>query len=266
MLTPSQKEQLLIRMLYKNLNPDGTLIIESYMYSPSLGRDFLPLYFDFRNGVISKLLELKNDKVIQSDQQFLNVIRFLDSYLSLMSSRNFLSRVLDGDSPYLERIFDDSINPSTLPEKDENLIESSDLVSTEDLISNLIYLKTNHVKNDCEYFTDLLIQKFEASKKLSDHYCITSSQSNITILRGSNNSASFRTYWMFSLLLLTSSVGVEGIRILSTLLKVNDLLCAIPLHQLAEAIDAQKLAFTLAVETLIVDDIQKKILAKYETN
>jgi hypothetical protein len=253
-------------MLYKNLNPDGTLIIESYMYSPSLGRDFLPLYFNFRNGVISKLLGLRNDKSKQSDQQFLNVIRFLDSYLSLMSSRNFLRKVLDGDSPYLESIFDDSMNPSTLWEKDINLTESSDLVSTEDLICKLIYLKTNHVKNNREYFTDLLIQKFEASKKLSDHYCITNNQSNITISRGSNKSASLRTYWMFSLLLLTSSVGVEGIRILSTLLKVNDLLCTIPSHQIAEAIDPQKLAFTLAVETLIVDDIQKKILAKYETN
>ena len=266
MLTPSQKEQLLIRMLYKNLNPDGTLIIESYMYSPSLGRDFLPLYFDFRNGVISKLLELKNDKVIQSDQQFLNVIRFLDSYLSLMSSRNFLSRVLDGDSPYLERIFDDSINPSTLWEKDINLTESSDLVSTEDLICKLIYLKTNHVKNNREYFTDLLIQKFEASKKLSDCYYITNNQGNVTISKGSDNSASVRTYWMFSLLLLTSSVGVEGIRILSTLLKVNDLLCTIPKNRIAEVLNTQQIALSLAVETLIVNDIQKKILAKYETN
>ena len=245
-------------MLYKNLNPDGTLIIESYMYSPSLGRDYLPLYFNFRNGVISKLLELKNDKVIQSDQQFLNVIRFLDSYLSLMSSRNFLSRVLDGDSPYLERIFDDSINPSTLWEKDIDLTESSDLVSTEDLICKLIYLKTNHVKNNCEYFTDLLIQKFEASKKLSDCYYITNNQGNVTISKGSDNHASVRTYWMFSLLLLTSSVGVEGIRILSTLLKVNDLLCTIPKNRIAEVLNTQQIAFSLAVETLIVNDIQKK--------
>ncbi len=266
MLTPSQKEQLLIRMLYKNLNPDGTLIIESYMYSPSLGRDFLPLYFDFRTRVISVLLEIKSDKAKQSDQQFLKLIRFLDSYLSLMSSRNFLSKVLNRDNPYIESVFDDFINPSTPPEKDKNFTESSDLVSTEDLISNLIYLKTNQVKNNREYFTDLLIQKFEVSKKLSDCYCITNNQGNITISKGSDNSASVRTYWMFSLLLLTSSVGLEGIRILSTLLKVNDLLCSIPLPQIAEVIDAQKLAFTLAVETLIINDIQKKILAKYETN
>jgi len=39
-------------MLYKDINLDGTLIIESYMYAPSLGRPFVSIYTDFRKGII----------------------------------------------------------------------------------------------------------------------------------------------------------------------------------------------------------------------
>jgi len=70
---------------------------------------------------------------------------------------------------------------------------------------------------------------------------------------------------LFSLLLLMNSVGAGGIRILSTLLKINDSLCSIPTVRVTKEVSARQLAFSLAIEALIVNDVMTRISVTHET-
>jgi hypothetical protein len=252
-------------MLYKDINSDGTLIIESYMYAPSLGRSFVSIYTDFRKGIIEKLLGYGYDIKSQDNRQFLKTINYLDSFLSSESSRNFLNQIFESDDNFIERLNKESLNEESLTQTSETITGFTGHIYTGDLIRNLINLKTSNIESAHGQVTDLLIRKFEVSKKLSDYYFISNEPAEITVLKGSDNNAPYQTYWMFSLLLLMNSVGADGIRILSTLLKINDSLCSIPIVRVTKEVNARQLAFSLAIETLIVNDVMTRISATHET-
>jgi len=252
-------------MLYKDINLDGTLIIESYMYAPSLGRPFVSIYTDFRKGIIEKLLGCDCEIESKDNRQFLKTINYLNSLLSSESSKNFLKQIFKSDDNFIECLNKESLNEESLSEASGTITGFTGQIYTGDLIQSLINLKTSNFESAHSQVTDLLIRKFEVSKKLSDYYFISNDQGEITVLKGSDNNASLRVYWMFSLLLLMNSVGAGGIRILSTLLKINDSLCSIPTVRVAKEVSARQLAFSLAIEALIVNDVMTRISVTHET-
>lgn len=252
-------------MLYKDINSDGTLNIESYMYAPSLGRSFVSIYTDYRKGIIEKILGYSFDNKSQDNRHFLTTINYLNSFLSSESSKNFLNQIFKSDNNFIERLNKESFNEESLTQTSETKTEFTGQIHTDDLIRNLISLKTSNIRSAHGQVSDLLIRKFEVSKKLSDYYFISNRPGEITFLKGSENNAPYRAYWLFSLLLLMNSVGAEGIRVLSTLLKINDLLCSIPIVRVTKEVNAQQLAFSLAIETLIVNDVMTRISATHET-
>lgn len=254
-------------MLYKDINSDGTLIIESYMYAPSLGRPFVSIYTDFRKGIIEKLLgcDCGSESENENNRQFLKTIDYLNSLLSSESSKNFIKQIFKSDDYFIDCLNKEPLNEESLTQTGETITGFTGQIYTGDLIQSLINLKTSNFESAHSRVTDLLIRKFEVSKKLSDYYFISNDLGEITVLKGSDNNASYRVYWMFSLLLLMNSVGADGIRVLSTLLKVNDLLCSVPTVRVTKEVSARQLAFSLAIEALFVNEVMTRITATHET-
>ena len=252
------------QMLYKDINLDGTLKIESYMYTPSLGKPFLALYTDFRKGIIETLLGYDQETKRQIDEQFFGTIKYLEPYLSLKSSRNFLNQILRPRHNSIERFLEECLNREWFTQTKETKPECAGQVNTGELIRQLIFSTTSNTKQSNDQLTNLLIHKFEVSKKFYNLYVITNNYNEISISKGTNTNASDQTYWLFSLLLLINSVGTDCVRVLSTLLKINDLLCSIPIVQIVKLVNAKHFAITLAIEALLVNDITTRISATHE--
>lgn len=88
---------------------------------------------------------------------------------------------------------------------------------------------------------DRLVQRFEVTKKLYDAY-------PPGFRKGEGDNTSVRLYWLFALALSLFYARTGGIKYLSTLLKVCDLLCSLPAGTLREHIPKLGLETVLATE------------------
>lgn len=172
----------------------------NYMYTPYLGNDFLQAYEDNRSKNIRRFVSPKcNSNVKKIDEYF-----YTKTTLVLEGNEIPLS---DKNSTYLEDF-------STLSKKKE--------ISTSKLLESLLHMQlSNEIGKDIKSWLDFLVQRYEVTKKIYKNYHLNDFRSG----RGDNEIV--RLYWLFSLLLTLVYFETKNIKYLSTLLKVNDLLCSL---------------------------------------
>lgn len=125
-------------------------------------------------------------------------------------------------------------------------------VTTLDLLSALIAVQLTDARGvPIKVWLDRLVQRFEVTKRLYEFY-------PPGFRKGEGASTSIGLYWLFSLTLCLYYAGTAEIKYLSTLLKVNDLLCSLPENMLKRHIPDRGLATVLASEVISVELLAEK--------
>ncbi len=120
--------------------------------------------------------------------------------------------------------------------------EATGKVATLELLRALTATQLVDADNTAiKVWLDRLVQRFEVTKKLYDSYLPG-------FRRGEGSNSSVRLYWLFALSLSLFYARTGGIKYLSTLLKVCDLLCSLPEQALQGHIPERGLGIVLATE------------------
>ena len=200
----------------------------NYMYTSYFGVDFFRSYFDNRLKNIEKF---KARKDIQNTET-------IDTYFCTAST--------------LKLEIGQKLLPFNFKESIENIISFNlkNRIFTEKLLTSLLVSQLNNKnKKLIKEWLDLLVQRFEVTKKIYEIYLVG-------FRKGSGDSGVVRLYWIFALSLALYYAETKNIKYLNTLLKVNDLLCSLD-NDLIRKIPTQGLVLILLVE---VEGVQ--LLAK----
>ena len=227
-----------------------------YMYASYQGGEFLEAYFRDR------LKHIEDFKQTQ-DWQYKNKVD-----LSLHSRAViFLKAFIDGEivnelDESLRAIIDwksiVKVNDSFVDNVDTNIFSLSsfsirDAVNSKNLLISLLHSQLNNEDDSLvKYWLDLLVQRFEVTKKIYESY-----PSNFS--KGEGNSDTVILYWLFALSLTIFYCYVKNIKYLSTLLKTTDLLCSLERATLRQKIPPQGLSLVLLVELLSVKELSPTI-------
>jgi len=174
-----------------------------YTYTPYLGPEFIHSYFFNRLKNIERFSAIKNIKNLT----WIYLYIYAASVLKLKK--------------------DSELESFNYKDWDVECITSFNLknkVSTEKLLISLIFNQLNDESVTKEWL-DNLVQRFEVTKKIYEIYMPG-------FRKGAGKSDVVQLYWLFSLLLALFYSEVKNIKYLSTLLKVNDLLCSLGDNQI----------------------------------
>lgn len=135
--------------------------------------------------------------------------------------------------------------------KSINNFDKRTSIITEELLMSLIGCQfSNNQDKRHKDWIDFLVQRFEVTKKLYEIYYSTN------LRKGDGRNEKVRLYWLFSLLLTLQYTKTSNIKYLSTLLKVNDLICSLDDNILKE-IPKRGLLLALLKEMEIVSKLSK---------
>lgn len=172
----------------------------SYMYTPYLGKNFLQAYVDNRSKNIRRFTSKKSNSNVKKIDEYFN---------------SKITLILEGNEVSLSNTINVNVeNFSSLIKKTE--------ISTSKLLESLLHMQlSNGIGKDIKSWLDFLVQRFEVTKKIYENYHLNGFRS------GKGDNEIVRLYWLFSLLLTLVYSETKNIKYLSTLLKVNDLLCSL---------------------------------------
>lgn len=191
----------------------------NYMYTAYFGVEFVQSYFDERSKFIKKFKVRKNEQKIET----------IDAYFCTASALK------------LEK--NQKLLPINFQENVENIVSFNlkDKIVTEKLLTSLLISQLNNASEKLiKEWLDLLVQRFEVTKKIYENYLVG-------FRKGIGSSDMLRLYWLFALLLTLYYSETKNIKYLNTLLKVNDLLCSLG-DDLIRKIPTQGLELILSVE------------------
>lgn len=225
----------------------------SYMYTSFEGEALLQSYQASRMAVLHRCLvpgykseELDYMLLTQSLPKFTD---FLDA--NSMESGNcfrvMFAEGVEGGSCNLEK--DKQL--SALAKGLEKLKVDEELSALDLLHALIAFQLTDDQEANMTAWLDRLIQRFEVSKKLYESY-------RPGFRKGEGTNLSVRLYWLFSLALCLQYAKSRQIQVLSTLLKVCDLICSLPENMLKGQIPAYGLSVVLAVEVFSVQLLAEK--------
>lgn len=207
----------------------------TYMYTPFEGAGFLDSYFTSRMACLRKAAGTGE----APDLPFLS------------RSARMLSECLDTNAPTHRAEFRrlagwnvDAASPANAAGAAERLarLTPSEVVVTSDLLAALLCsMTTRRDPDETKPWLDRLCQRFEVTKKLFDSY-------QPGFRKGEGSSTSIPLYWQFALALALFHAATGQLKYLSTLLKVCDLLCSLPVDALERDIPRNGLATVLAAE------------------
>lgn len=129
---------------------------------------------------------------------------------------------------------------------------ASGLVNTLTLLQALVATQLiNEEKADVKVWIDRLVHRFEITKKIYEAYIPG-------FRKGEGSNKIVRLYWLFALALCLYYSTSKGLKYLSTLLKVCDLLCSLPENMLCKEIPEGGLSVVLAAEIISVQMLAEK--------
>ncbi len=188
----------------------------NYMYAPYLGSGFVQLYIDDRLANIEKFKSRSNGQVLSE----------IDAYFY----KNSKLKLLQDKFIFVD--FNGIIS-------DIALFNLKNSISTEKLLESLLVCQFKNNK-EIQKWVDSLVQRFEVTKKIYEIY-------PEGLRNGKGRSDQVRLYWLFSLLLTLLYSKDKNIKYLSTLLKINDLLCSLSDNLLCH-IPAKSMKLILLIE------------------
>ena len=220
----------------------------NYMYTPYYGADLLESYESSRVQVINRFIDSRNLS-FNEDSALLHELLpvFLEPFSSNLNvyEKNFgllLQKIRI-------KVTDKNINKTdNVKGKKVNLndIKITESVSTSKLLYSLsrIFLVDVHNLN-AKSWLDRLVQRFEVTKKIYESYLPGFRQ-------GKGCNELIRLYWLLALTLCIFYLRSKEIKYLSTLLKLNDLLCSLSESDLKDNIPQHGLVLVLITELLSI--------------
>ena len=210
----------------------------SYMYTPYGGANFLKGYFESRRTALRLMGPGSFDPPMEFDRLW---VRAISSFLgervgSLFSDEEGVR--LFGSAQLL------SAFKISEPVETYALLES--------LLSDLLLISIGRIDatDDSKTWMDRLVQRFEVTKKLSVSYLPG-------FRKGEGARDQVELYCRFSLALVLFYRQTRDLKYLSTLLKVNDLLCSLPIEVLDRSGFVQGLGAALGMEMRFVDELSE---------
>jgi hypothetical protein len=224
-------------------------IPHNYMYSLYQGSEFLDAYFQDRLKCVESFQEIKEWEYKYKVGYYLHskaviVLKtFFDKELFNELDKSFrelidLEDILKVDDSFIDNI---DINIEVL-----SSYSISDKVVTKNLLISLLNSQLNNGdKSLIKYWLDLLVQRFEVTKKLYESY-------PINFRKGEGGSNDIQLYWMFALSLTLFYYDLKSTKYLSTLLKTTDLLCSLDEIAISQKIPPQGISLILYAELLSI--------------
>jgi hypothetical protein len=213
---------------YEYTDADRLQSPHKYMYAPYQGGAFIGSYFSDREA------NLRRFKLQEPTQELAEIERYLCESSILLLTENCCS------------VADESVETISYFDKKTRVI-------TEELMTSLIVSQFSNDQNKrLKDWIDFLVQRFEVTKKLYEIY-----HSN-NLRKGEGEVDNVRLYWLFSLLLTLYYSGLNNIKYLSTLLKVNDLICSLD-DDLLSTIPKQGLVLVLSKEMESISAVSSNI-------
>jgi hypothetical protein len=221
---------------------------QNYMYTLYQGSEFLDAYFQ------NRLESLKRLKTIKGRKNKLQL--FLYSKATILI-KDFLDKEISNDSliPIIDWKCDIKFDYSYINDRLSTLssFNMNNEIYTQSLLESLINNQLNKSdENLIKFWLDLLVQRFEVTKKIYKSY-------SVNFRKGNDRSDMVQLYWMFALSLILYFCATKKIKYMSTLLKVSDLLCSLDLELLNKSLPSQGLSLILLVELLSVKLLSKTI-------
>ena len=129
------------------------------------------------------------------------------------------------------------------------------MVSTEPLLRSLLAVQLSRAEEtghaDLRLWIDRVIQRFEVTKRLYEGYLPS-------FRKGQGPHTEIRPYWLFGLVLSLACAEFGSVRYLSTLLKVDDLLCSLPPNEVADAVPAGGMSVVIGTEVSVVLELASR--------
>lgn len=226
----------------------------AYMYTPFQGEKFLDSYLSSR---MDTLRFLAIDSHENTDPDF----RLADYSLSVLKTQFNANSSGAGEKfqalsahekPQLAK--QSAINDGLLAGLAQplSLMTTGNPVTTLNLSHALIASQLlNKQDINIKEWLDRLVQRFEVTKKLYETYLPG-------FRKGEGSNKMIRLYWLFALALCLYYARSLEIKYLSTLLKVSDLLCSLPVEMLQRELPETGLRTVLATEIISVQLLAEK--------
>jgi hypothetical protein len=226
----------------------------NYMYTPYHGAALLQSYESSRMEVINRFITaeyqgLEQDKLLMS-----NVLPVLNTFFTANSceyGKKFQTLLEDSGVAVScqSKNEHDNLNALSMSIGELTIAES---ISTVKLLHILISIfLTDSQNSTAKIWLDRLVQRFEVTKKIYESYLPG-------FRKGEGDNKSVRLYWLFALALSLFYIRSKEIKYLSTLLKVNDLLCSLSEDILQNNIPQHGLPAVLATELHSVQSLSDK--------
>ena len=125
-------------------------------------------------------------------------------------------------------------------------------IEIKSLLFSLINLQLNQKNtNLVKFWLDLLIQRFEVTKKIFPKY-------KVNFRKGYGNSNIVSLYLMLAISLILFFCSTKKIKYMNTLLKLSDLICSLDTKHLVKFVPKDTLSLILLIELLNIKLILKK--------
>ena len=200
-----------------------------YMYTEYNGQSFIDEYFKDRK---------KNIFTIKSQKKYTDNYEYLYEKAKLFLEKDI--------NPLQNKSLTSEINT-------EDFIREGE-ITTHKLLSKVLQIyfddRANIESKLIKNWVDFIVQRFEVTKKIYETYASKDFRSG----KGKNDIPSL--YALFSLLLTVAYSRTCNLKYLSTLMKVNDLLCSLGDDQ-KNLISSEGLAFILSSEINFLKDLCK---------
>lgn len=226
----------------------------SYMYTQFQGEALLQSYQSSRMAVVCRCATFAHGG-IEPDRMLVDhalaALEKLFDATSLESGKKFrtLLENVGEKRDRQDKAEDVRLDDLAEPLKRMTLTEP---VPTLDLLHALIALQLSDDQDDsAKVWLDRLVQRYEVTKKIYEIY-------PAGFRKGEGANTSVRLYWLFALALSLFYVRSNEIKYLSTLLKLNDLLCSLPEDMLQGYVPECGLAGVLVAEIVSVQVLAEK--------
>jgi len=224
------------------------------MYTRFEGEALLQAYHSSRVEVMCRCVYREDDAAAPDDMLVsgaLPVLQELFDAISVDCAQSFTALLEGGHMKIINKNNTDRccfIDPA----KPLHLISLTGTVRTLELLHALIAVQlTGSPDSITKVWLDRLVQRFEVTKKLYEFY-------PPGFRKGEGTNRSARLYWLFSLALCLFYIRSNEIKYLSTLLKVSDLLCSLPVNELTGQIPEHGLLIVLAAEIVSIQQLASK--------
>lgn len=220
----------------------------SYMYTPYGGLDFLIDYLDSRQTRIQDLIVSDNDiEILSLDRQLVSMAysRFDESFNYSDIDKAWCEKNLNG-----RNLNNQAVNVDEFFLRWERKLHSFDndsIIETEELLYGILESLFNPSFNQPDLlkkWVDSLVQRFEVTKKLYFSYLPG-------FRKGCGSTRILHCYWLFGIVLTIYYLETNNLKYLNALLKINDMLCSIPVKDLVEEVTSIGMVFLLVTEVLI---------------